>query len=50
MVHINCKYYIDGNLDNAYATTEDGVAVLGFLFDVNTINQVNTFIHKEYTL
>ena len=43
MVHINCKYYntTDGSLDAAYASTEDGVAVLGFLFDVNTANEVS---------
>ena len=41
MVHINCKYYdADGNLDDAYASTEDGVAVLGFLFDVCYANEV----------
>ena len=42
MVHINCKYYdADGNLDDAYASTEDGVAVLGFLFDVCGANEVS---------
>merc|ERR1711981_699965 len=41
MVHINCKYYdtTDGSLDDAYASTADGVAVLGFLFDVDTANE-----------
>ena len=53
MVHINCKYYgADGNLVDAYATNDDGVAVLGLLFDVPPvlINPVSTFNHKEYTL
>ncbi len=42
MVHINCKYYdADGNLDDAYLSTDDGVAVLGFLFDVDKANEVS---------
>ena len=41
MVHINCKYYgADGKLDDAYASSEDGVAVLGILFDVSPLNLV----------
>ena len=36
MVHINSKYVDDeGNLDTAYATESDGLAVLGFLFHVD---------------
>ena len=36
MVHINSKYVDgEGNLDTAYATESDGLAVLGFLFHVD---------------
>ena len=36
MVHINSKYVgDDGTLDDSYATEADGVAVLGFMFEVN---------------
>ena len=37
MVCINSKYInSDGTKDDAYGTEADGVAVLGFLFDVNS--------------
>ena len=36
MVHINSKYVDgEGNLDTAYATESDGLAVLGFLFHID---------------
>ena len=35
MVHINSRYVgTDGTLDTTYSTAPDGVAVLGFVFDV----------------
>jgi len=37
MVHINSKYVdAEGNLDGGYATNADGLAVLGFMFEVNS--------------
>ena len=36
MVHINSKYVdAEGNLDGGYATNADGLAVLGFMFEVS---------------
>ena len=35
MVHINSKYVDEqGNLDGAFATNKDGLAVLGFMFEL----------------
>ena len=35
MVHINSKYVLsDGTLDEEFKTNPDGVAVLGFMFNV----------------
>ena len=37
MVHINSKYVdAEGNLDGGYATNADGLAVLGFMFEVDS--------------
>jgi len=37
MVHINSKYVdAQGNLDGGYATNGDGLAVLGFMFELNS--------------
>jgi len=37
MVHINSKYVdAEGNLDGGYATNGDGLAVLGFMFEVGS--------------
>ena len=42
MVHINSKYVgDDGTLDDSYATEADGVAVLGFMFEVNANGRVS---------
>ena len=35
MVHINSKYIgADGTLDSSYSVNPDGVAVLGFMFEI----------------
>ena len=42
MVHINSKYVgTDGNLDAGYSSNPDGVAVLGFMFDVTKDAEVH---------
>ena len=46
MVHINSKYVdAEGNLDGGYATNGDGLAVLGFMFEVN--DTVSIFNHNN---
>ena len=42
MVHINAKYVgSDGTLNADYSSNPDGVAVLGFLFDVTKEAEVH---------
>ena len=48
MVHYNSKYVgTDGTLDSAYSTEADGVAVLGFVFDVRGGKKVRTSITQK---
>ena len=36
MVHVNSKYVnSDGTLDPLYATNDDGLAVVGFMFKID---------------
>lgn len=47
MVHINSKYVdAEGNLDGGYATNGDGLAVLGFMFEVGST--VGAYIHVTH--
>ena len=38
MVHINAKYMRQRNLNHDYLANKDGIAVLGFLFNVTETN------------
>ena len=45
--HINSKYVdSEGNLNNAYASNADGLAVIGFMFKIKK-TKVNA-VHKFY--
>ena len=47
MVHINSKYVdAQGNLDGGYATNGDGLAVLGFMFELNSTVSFSNFLIK----
>ena len=48
MVHINSKYVdAEGNLDGGYATNADGLAVLGFMFEVNSTVSFSLIISPD---
>ena len=38
MVHVNAKYMKQRNLNHDYLANKDGIAVLGFLFNVTRTN------------
>ena len=51
MVHINSKYVdAEGNLDGGYATNADGLAVLGFMFEVNSTVSFSLIIENLKTI
>ena len=46
MVHINSKYvFDDGELDESFLTAEDGLSVLGFMFELG--DGVMKSIHQK---
>ena len=49
MVHINSKYVdAEGNLDGGYATNGDGLAVLGFMFEVGSTVGISNILFCNF--
>ena len=52
MVHINSKYvFDDGELDESFLTAEDGLSVLGFMFELGdeVLKNIREKLITKYT-